>query len=77
MLAQNSEKISRISKNCGANVDFLRSKKLSKSNSVLDDAIFEFLKSKKFRDINFEFLILLMPTQPFRSSKLSKSYKIN
>ena len=68
-VSTDSEKISRISKNCGANVDFLRSKKLSKSNSVLDDAIFEFLKSKKFRDINFEFLILLMPTQPFRSKQ--------
>ena len=68
-VSTDSEKILRISKNCGANVDFLRSKKLSKSNSVLDDAIFEFLNSKKFRSINFEFLILLMPTQPFRSKQ--------
>ena len=68
-VSTDSEKILRISKNCGANVDFLRSKKLSKSNSILDDAIFEFLNSKKFRDINFEFLILLMPTQPFRSKQ--------
>ena len=68
-VSTDSKKIEKISKNCGANVDFLRSKKLSKSNSVLDDAIFEFLKNSKFSNINFEFLILLMPTQPFRSKQ--------
>ena len=61
------KKISKISRYHGANVDFLRSKKLSKNNSILDDAIFEFLNNKKFANINFDFLILLMPTQPFRS----------
>ena len=66
-VSTDSKKISKISSDHGANVDFLRSKKLSKTNSILDDAIFEFLNSKKFRNINFEFLILLMPTQPLRS----------
>ena len=68
-VSSDSNKISKISTNCGANVDFLRSKKLSKSNSTIDDAIIEFLERKKIRNFNFEYLILLMPTQPFRSIK--------
>lgn len=58
------------------NLDFitLRSKKNSLSNATIESAVDEFLKSKHFKNQNlsFNFLILLLPTQPFRNLKTFK-----
>ena len=61
-------------KNFKIDSKLLRSKKNSQSNSKLEDSVFEFLnhpliKNKKLR---FKYLILLLPTQPFRSQYLFK-----
>ncbi len=69
-VSTDSKKIANFSKKKLVNVDFLRSKKLAKSDSIIDDAIFEFLNSDKFKSVNFQNLILLLPTQPFRSMKI-------
>jgi len=52
----------------------LRSKKNSKSNSKLEDSIFEFLNHPLIKKQNFcfKYLILLLPTQPFRNHLLFK-----
>lgn len=65
-VSTDSIKYAKLAKKLGVNSSFLRSKKNSKSNSQIDDAIIEFLKHKKFLNYNFKILILLLPTQPFR-----------
>ena len=67
-VSTDSTKYSKIAKRAGAKVPFLRSKKYSKNSSNMVDAIFEFFQYLKIKKINLEFkyLIILMPTQPFR-----------
>jgi len=54
--------------------DLLRSKKNSKSNSKIENSVFEFLKHQSIKKKNFifDYIILLLPTQPFRSMNLFK-----
>lgn len=56
------------------NSNLLRSKKNSKSNSKIESSVFEFLNHKliKKQKLNFDYIILLLPTQPFRSYQLFK-----
>ena len=67
-VSTDSNKYSNLSKKHGAHCNFLRSKKISRSSSIIDEAIFEFLNHKNFSNYDFETLILLLPTQPFRDS---------
>ncbi len=67
-VSTDSDKYANLSKKLGVNSSFLRSKKNSNSNSLIDDSILEFLNHKDFLNYNFETLILLLPTQPFRDS---------
>ena len=67
-VSTDSIQFSKIAKSVGAQVPFLRSKNYSKHNSNMIDAIiefFQFIKKKKL-NLEFEYLIILMPTQPFR-----------
>ena len=54
--------------------DLLRSKKNSKSNSKIESSVFEFLNhhSIKKKKLIFDYIILLLPTQPLRSVNLFK-----
>lgn len=65
-VSTDSNKYSTLSKKLGVHSSFLRSKKNSSSTSLIDDAIFELLNHKNFLNYDFEILILLLPTQPFR-----------
>jgi len=66
-VSTDSEEYAKISIKAGANVPFLRSKKYSKSNSLMQDAINEFLiKIKDLENYTFEYLVIILPTQPFR-----------
>ena len=67
-VSTDSNKYSNLSKKYGAHCNFLRSKKNSRSSSIIDEAIFEFLNHKSILNYDFETLILLLPTQPFRDS---------
>lgn len=59
----------------GAKVPFLRSVKNSKDQSSVNEAIYEFLKKTK-KILQFKYLLLLLPTQPFRKiSTFNKVYK--
>tara|TARA_B110000003_G_C16648742_1_gene533238 strand:- start:1639 stop:2343 length:705 start_codon:yes stop_codon:yes gene_type:complete len=67
-VSTDSPEYAKIAKKAGAQVPFLRSKKYSKDNSDMFDAITEFFHFTKIQKLNlkFKYLIILMPTQPFR-----------
>ena len=59
----------------GAKVPFLRSSKNSKDKSSVTAAVHEFLKKTK-KIFKFKYLLLLLPTQPFRKvSTFKKVYR--
>jgi len=67
-----SIKYSKIAKHYGAEVPFIRSKKISSKNSPDYDwlnLVFKFYKKKK---INFSHYFILRPTSPFRNSETIK-----
>lgn len=70
-VSTDSIEYSKIAIKAGAQVPFLRSKKYSKNNSNMVDAILEFFKFLDNNNLNlkFKYLIILMPTQPFRKIK--------
>lgn len=67
-VSTDSTDFAKTAKKAGAQVPFLRSKKYSKDNSNMGDAIIEFFEFTKKNKLNLEFkyLIIIMPTQPFR-----------
>ncbi len=74
-LSTDSKKYQKLSKKLNVNCNYLRSKKISKSNSKIEDAVIEFMTQiKKIKkNIKFKYIIILLPTQPFRSLKTFKS----
>ena len=65
-----SEQIKKIAKFYGAEVPFLRSKKLSTSKMAIEPVLKDCLiKLKKKFNYVPKYLVLLMPTSPFRTSK--------
>ena len=71
-LSTDSNIYQNIAKKNNINCEFLRSKKISGSKSKIEDAIFEFLDNKKIIKYKFKYLIVLLPTQPFRDKNLFK-----
>ena len=67
IVSTDSKKILRISKKFGADVPFLRPKKISKDNTemtdVLKHALNFFYKKKKY----FKYIMILQPTSPLRT----------
>jgi hypothetical protein len=57
------------------NCDFLRSKEISNSNSKIEDPFIEFMTQfkKLKKNIKFKYIIILLPTPPFRSLKTFNS----
>ena len=74
-LSTDSKKYQKLAKKLNVNCNYLRSKKISKSNSKIEDAVIEFVTQiKKIKkNIKFKYIIILLPTQPFRSLKTFKS----
>ena len=66
-VSTDSKKYAEISIEYGANVPFLRSKKNSSDNATSIDAMIEVLDNLKKIDKNFDIVIFLQPTSPFRS----------
>lgn len=76
-VSTDSKKYAKLSKKYGAHANLLRSKKNSKSNSIIDDAIIEFLNHDYYSNYSFKVMILLLPTQPFRDpNHLRKALKL-
>ena len=76
-VSTDSKKYADISKNFGANVPFLRSKKNSSDNSKSLDVIIEVLDNFKKQGMIFDIVILLQPTSPLRNvDDIVKSYNL-
>ena len=67
-VSTNSEEISDIARNYGANVPVLRSEKNSRSDSSSMAVIIEVVEYYENQGINFEYIALLQPTSPLRKS---------
>ena len=65
LVSTDDNKIKRIAKKLGAEVPFLRPKRLSKDNSPSIDAVLHSLKYVK----KIDYILLLQPTSPLRMSK--------
>lgn len=63
-LTTDSDKIIKIAKNFGYSTSFLRSTKLSKSNTKAKDVVIDSLKNLKKK---YDFFIYLQPTSPLRT----------
>lgn len=68
LVTTNSVKIKQIAKKNGANVPFLRPKKLSTDKSKIADVILHTLKYLKNKKMRFDYFILLEPTSPLTTS---------
>ena len=70
-------KILKISKNYGAQVPFLRPKKLAQDKSKSFDAIKHWLNFLKEKKIFYKYFILLEPSSPLTNSKdIDKAFKV-
>ena len=71
IVSTESTKYAKIAKKYGAKVPFLRTKKLAGDKIQDYPVILECLiKSEKFFETKFNYIILLRPTSPFRESRL-------
>ena len=69
-VSTDSKKISSIAKKYGANVPFLRSKKLSNNFTSVHDVTYDtIVKLEKKMNLKFENVVQLMPNCPFRNQK--------
>jgi CMP-N,N'-diacetyllegionaminic acid synthase len=71
IVSTESPKYANIAKKFGANVPFLRTKKLA-GDKVQDYPVVRecLIKSENFFEMKFDYIILLRPTSPFREAKL-------
>ncbi len=69
IVSTDSKKYARIAKKYGAEVPFLRPKKISSSVSPDYDWVNYTIKNLSKKNINFDIFFILRPTNPFRSHK--------
>jgi len=83
IVSTDSRKISDVSKKNKINVPFLRSKKNSRSNSSIIDALIEtIIKTEKYYKKKYDTILLIETTSPLRTfndinKSLNKFYKLN
>jgi N-acylneuraminate cytidylyltransferase/CMP-N,N'-diacetyllegionaminic acid synthase len=70
VVSTESEAIAQIAKKLGAEVPFLRPKKLARDNSLVKDAVLHLLKTLK-EEYHYQpdYIVLLEPTSPLRLAK--------
>ena len=68
IVSTDSNEIAEISKKYGAEIPFLRSKKLASDNSMVMDAYFEVIENIDNKE-NIKNFIALLPTSPLRESQ--------
>ena len=66
IVSTDDKNIARIAQEYGADVPFLRPKRLAKDDSSIYDVIFHSLDWFKKKGINFDIIVLLEPTSPLR-----------
>jgi CMP-N,N'-diacetyllegionaminic acid synthase len=67
VVSTDCEEIAKIAVGCGAEVPFLRASKLAQDDSIVIDTVIEMMEYfAKYND-NFDAVMLLQPTSPFRS----------
>lgn len=85
VVSTDSKKYKKICEKFGADVPFLRPKSLATDNSKTVDVVIHMLNYYKKKNINYDFVMVLQPTCPFRTRrdineciskiKKNKSYK--
>lgn len=68
-ISTDSKKIVNYCKRQGLKVDYLRPKNISKSSTSMIDTVLHGVKFLEKKNLNYENLILLQPTNPLRSVK--------
>ena len=77
MVSTDSEEYARISKECGAQVPFLRSQETASDNASSWDTVREVLSGYKKLGKEFDTVCLLQPTSPLRTSEdIKNAYQI-
>lgn len=69
VVSTEDEEIAEISKECGAEVPFLRPKELAKDDSPTIDAIMHAINRFEERGEYFDIIVLLEPTSPLRDAE--------
>lgn len=76
-VSTDSLRYSEIAKNYGAEVPFIREKKLSEDNSKISDTIIDILEKYEKLGKSFDYFMLLQPTSPLRDEiEIIKAYRI-
>ncbi len=73
MVSTDSEKIAKISRNCGASVPFMRSEKNSDDFSTTPDVLYEVLNEYKKNGLEFETCCCIYPTAILIEKKILNS----
>ena len=68
-LLSDDTKIKKLAKKFNIYIDYIRPKKLSKSNTSLVETLFHFHKWTKSEKIFYDYLVVLQPTSPLRNFK--------
>ena len=69
LVTTDSIDIANISKNCGADVPFMRPKHLGQDDSSTLDVVMHALSHYKEKNIFFDYIVLLEPTSPLREDE--------
>ena len=78
IFSSDSKKYLNYAKKFGLKNLHLRSKKLSTDSALTEDLIFEILKQEKKLGNNYDAILLLQPTSPFRRKRdIEKSMALN
>lgn len=68
IVSTDSEEIAEISRKCGAHIPFLRPKRLAEDHSKTIDVLIDLINRLSSMENNYDYLILLQPTQPLRKA---------
>lgn len=68
IISTDSKEIAKISKECGAEVPFLRPDNLAQDESKTIEGVMDLLNKLSSKNENYDYLIILQPTQPLRKS---------
>lgn len=68
IVSTDDKEIAELSVTCGAEVPFLRPRKLAEDNSKTIDVVINVLAELDNEGCNYDYLVLLQPTQPLRRS---------
>jgi CMP-N,N'-diacetyllegionaminic acid synthase len=68
IVSTDDKEIAQIAKNCGAEVPFLRPKYLASDEANTIEVLIHVVVELRSRGIEYDYLILLQPTQPLRKS---------